>query len=190
MKKIVCMAYGLTLLSMTPAAVSTALAAVRDPVGLPAAAITNKQWLNSAPLSLSKLKGNVVLVEFWTFGCYNCRNVEPYVKKWFDRYAGQGLVVIGVHTPEFEHEYKVENVKNYLRKQDIRYPIAIDNDFRTWTAYANRYWPAMYLIDKQGIIRYLKIGEGSYDRTETMIQTLLKEPAANQTGLPSISGKQ
>lgn len=186
MKKIICMVHGLVLLCMAAAALSAA----RDPVGLAAAPITNKQWLNSAPLSLSKLKGNVVLVEFWTFGCYNCRNVEPYVKKWYDRYANQGLVVIGVHSPEFEHEYNVENVKNYLRKQDIRYPIAIDNDFRTWTAYANRYWPAMYLIDKQGIIRYHKIGEGSYDRTEAMIQMLLKEPAANQTGLPGISGKQ
>lgn len=173
MKNIIFMVYGLMLLSVAPAALS------QDPVGRPAAAITNKQWLNSEPLDLSKLKGKVILVEFWTFGCYNCRNVEPYVKKWFDRYTDKGLVVIGVHTPEFEHEYDVENVKKYVRKQDIRYPIAIDNDFRTWTAYTNRYWPAMYLVDKQGIIRYLKVGEGSYDRTESMIQTLLMESAAN-----------
>ena len=173
MKNIIFMVYGLMLLSVAPAALS------QDPVGRPAAAITNKQWLNSEPLNLSKLKGKVILVEFWTFGCYNCRNVEPYVKKWFDRYTDKGLVVIGVHTPEFDHEYDVENVKKYVRKQDIRYPIAIDNDFRTWTAYTNHYWPAMYLVDKQGIIRYLKVGEGSYDRTESMIQTLLMESAAN-----------
>lgn len=176
MKKLVFMAYGLILLSLMS---TVTHAATSDPVGQPAAAITNKQWLNSEPLSLSKLKGNVVLVEFWTFGCSNCRNVEPYVKKWFDRYAAKGLVVIGVHSPEFQHEYNIENVQNYVRKQDIRYPIAIDNDFRTWTAYTNHYWPAMYLIDKQGIIRYLKIGEGSYDRTEAMIQTLLMESAVN-----------
>ena len=174
MKRIIFVGCGLVLLSM----VSAASAVTRDPVGQPAAEITNKQWLNSEPLSLSNLKGKVVLVEFWTFGCYNCRNVEPYVKKWFDRYAAKGLVIIGVHSPEFEHEYNIENVKDYVRKQDIRYPIAIDNDFRTWNAYANRYWPAMYLIDKQGIVRYHKIGEGSYERTETMIQTLLAQPTA------------
>ena len=106
------------------------------------------------------------------------RKVRHCGKKWFDRYAAKGLVIIGVHTPEFEHEYNIENVKDYVRKQDIRYPIAIDNDFRTWNAYANRYWPAMYLIDKQGIVRYHKIGEGSYERTETMIQTLLAQPTA------------
>lgn len=153
--------------------------AVGNAVGSPAAEITNAQWLNSEPLALSRLKGKVVLVEFWTYGCYNCRNVEPYVKKWFDRYADKGLTVIGVHTPEFAHEHNIENVKSYVRKQNIRHAIAIDNDSRTWNAYANRYWPAMYLIDKQGLIRYIKIGEGSYDRTETMIQALLKEPRKN-----------
>jgi thiol-disulfide isomerase/thioredoxin len=144
-------------------------------VGKPAPEIANATWLNSAPLRMADLRGKVVLVEFWTFGCYNCRNVEPSVKQWHQQYKDQGFVVIGVHSPEFSHEREVENVKRYVKEHEIRFPVPIDNDFSTWNAHGNRYWPAMYLIDKKGIIRYIKIGEGGYQETERQIQVLLAE---------------
>jgi thiol-disulfide isomerase/thioredoxin len=144
-------------------------------VGMKAPDITNPTWLNSEPLHLADLKGKVVMVEFWTFGCYNCRNVEPYVKQWHRQYADRGFVVIGVHSPEFSHERDVENVKRYIKEHDIRFAVPIDNDFSTWNRYGNRYWPAMYLIDKRGTIRYVKIGEGGYSETERQIQALLAE---------------
>lgn len=145
-------------------------------VGMQAPNITNPIWLNSEPLHLSDLKGEVVLVEFWTFGCHNCRNVEPYVKQWHQKYSDQGFVVIGVHSPEFSHEREIENVRRYLKQHDIRFAVPIDNDFATWNKYGNRYWPAMYLIDKRGVIRNVRIGEGGYSETERLIQTLLAEP--------------
>jgi thiol-disulfide isomerase/thioredoxin len=141
----------------------------------PAPDIASAMWLNSAPLRIGDLRGKVVLVEFWTFGCYNCRNVEPYVKQWHETYVDQGLVVIGVHSPEFSHEREVENVKRYMKEHDIRFPVPIDNEFSIWNRYGNRYWPAMYLIDKRGIIRYVKIGEGGYSETERQIQALLAD---------------
>lgn len=143
--------------------------------GIKAPDITNSTWLNSEPLRFVDLKGKVVLVEFWTLGCYNCRNVEPYVKQWHQQYAEQGFVVIGVHSPEFLHEREVENVKRYMKEHGIRFAVPIDNDFSTWNRYGNRYWLAMYLIDKRGIIRYIKVGEGGYSETERQIQTLLAE---------------
>jgi thiol-disulfide isomerase/thioredoxin len=146
-------------------------------VGMPAPAITNPVWLNSEPLSQVSLKGKVVLVEFWTFGCYNCRNVEPHVKSWHEQYVGQGLVVIGVHSPEFSHERELERVRDYLKSHDIRFAVPIDNDFSTWNKFGNRYWPAMYLIDKKGVIRYVRIGEGGYAETERWIRGLLAEAA-------------
>ncbi|MBI3344636.1 MAG: redoxin domain-containing protein [Gammaproteobacteria bacterium] len=146
-----------------------------DNLGHPAPELLNETWLNTKPLHLTDLKGKVVMVEFWTYGCYNCRNVEPYVKQWNKKFAPQGLVVIGVHSPEFDSERDIENVKRYVREHGITYPVAIDNDFATWRNYNNRYWPAMYLIDKQGVIRYVHIGEGEYALTEQKIQSLLAE---------------
>ena len=144
-------------------------------VGTPAPEITSPVWLNSEPKRMADLRGKVVLVEFWTFGCYNCRNVEPYVKDWHRKYADKGLFVIGVHSPEFDYEHDIENVKRHIRQNDIQYAIPIDNDFATWDRYGNRYWTAFYLIDKQGIIRYIRFGEGGYDQTERQIRTLLAE---------------
>ncbi len=143
--------------------------------GQPAPEIANDTWINSEPLRLTQLRGKVVLVEFWTFGCYNCQNVEPYIKSWHDKFKDHGLVVIGVHSPEFGHERVVKNVRNYVREHSIQYAIAIDNDYRTWNSYQNHYWPAVYLIDKQGILRYTRIGEGGYDQTERRIRALLAE---------------
>jgi thiol-disulfide isomerase/thioredoxin len=144
-------------------------------VGMKALDITNETWLNSTPLHLSDLKGKVVMVEFWTFGCYNCRNVEPYVKAWHKKYRDRGFVVIGVHSPEFNYEREIEKVQHYLRDHEIDYPVPIDNDFSTWNQYGNRYWPAMYLIDKSGVIRYQRVGEGGYQEIEQTIQSLLQE---------------
>ena len=144
-------------------------------IGMTAPEILNETWLNGNPTSFVELQGKVVMVEFWTFGCYNCRNVEPHVKAWHKKYKDQGFVVIGVHSPEFSYEKDVEKVKKYLRDHDIDYAVPIDNEFATWNRYGNRYWPAMYLIDKQGVIRYVRLGEGGYAETDTVIQTLLAE---------------
>lgn len=144
-------------------------------VGDPMPAVRSSQWFNTAPLDEAALKGRVVLVEFWTYGCWNCRNVEPFVKRWYDRYRNEGLVVLGVHTPEFDQEENLENVAAYLRKRAISHPVAADNDHANWNRFKNRYWPAFYLRDRKGIVRYVHFGEGRYRETETMIQRLLAE---------------
>ena len=148
-----------------------------EEIGNPAPEISGQSWINSKSLTLAELKGKVVLLEFWTFGCVNCRNIEPYVKAWHKQYADQGLVVVAVHAPEFSYERSLANVQRYVRERGITYPVAIDNDFATWNRYKNRYWPALYLIDKRGIVRYLRIGEGGYPQTEQWIVKLLAERA-------------
>jgi len=148
------------LLASVTVCLLLAVPQVRAAVGMKAPDFASSVWINSEPQSVADLRGKVVLVEFWTFGCYNCRNVEPYVKEWHEKYAGQGLVVIGVHSPEFKYEHKVENVKRYVEEHHITYAVPIDNDFSNWNRYGNRYWPALYLIDKQGVIRYVRVGEG------------------------------
>ena len=145
-------------------------------LGRKAPEITSSAWINSGPKSLQDLRGKVVLVEFWTFGCINCRNVEPQIKKWHQSYENGGLVVIGVHSPEFAYEKDIGAVKRYVKEKNIRYTVVIDNDFDIWDRYGNHYWPAIYLIDKQGVIRYIRAGEGGYAETEGMIQKLLAEP--------------
>ncbi len=163
-------------------AIGAALSAAARPrsgavIARPAPAIASEVWLNSEPLSAEDLRGKVVLVEFWTFGCWNCHNVEPYVKAWHERYAGDGLVIIAVHTPEFESEKRVERVRDYLAKKGIRYAVPIDNDHAIWKSFGNRYWPAFYLIDRRGQIRHVRVGEGGHAATESAIQRLLAEPA-------------
>lgn len=143
--------------------------------GIPAPDITNEVWLNSSPQQLRDLRGKVVMVEFWTFGCYNCRNIEPYVKEWHAKYSDKGLVVIAIHSPEFSYERSKDAVQEYIEENKIPYAVPIDNDFLTWKKYRNRFWPTLYLIDKQGLIQYVKIGEGGYSTTEGHIQALLKE---------------
>jgi len=118
---------------------------------------------------------DVVLVDFWTYSCINCQRTIPYLNAWYEKYKDKGLVIIGVHTPEFEFEKKYENVLAAAKKFDIKYPVVIDNDFSTWNAYGNRYWPRKYLIDIDGYIVYDHIGEGGYEKTEKKIQELLEE---------------
>jgi thiol-disulfide isomerase/thioredoxin len=139
--------------------------------------LNNTVWLNSnGPLKLADLRGQVVLLEMWTFGCYNCRNVIPHIREWYDKYEEEGLVVIGNHFPEFDYERDIDNLRNAIQDLGIRYPVAVDNDGETWRAYDNRYWPTLYLIDKNGHIRFVHIGEGAYAETESIIQYLLSEP--------------
>ena len=132
-----------------------------------------EQWINSAPLSIRDLKGKATLIHIWTFGCINCQRTLPYVIRWHEQYAKQGLNVIGIHTPEFGYERDIGNVKRAIQKRGITYPNAIDNKFTMWKAYNNEYWPHLFLADRQGIIRYDHIGEGAYDTTEKTIQMLL-----------------
>ena len=136
-------------------------------------------WINSDPKTIASLKGKVVLIDFWTYSCINCQRTQPYLNKWYDKYKDDGLVIIGVHAPEFAFEKVPENVRKAVKADDIKYPVALDNDFATWTAYNNQYWPAKYLIDKDGQVRYTHFGEGKYDETESAIQTLLKENGHN-----------
>ena len=137
--------------------------------------IDSPVWINSEAQTIRDLRGKVVLLEFWTFGCYNCRNVEPQIKRWHKAYSSEGLVVIAVHSPEFAYEMEVESVRRYVQEHGIHYSVAIDNKFIIWKRYKNRYWPAMYFIDKQGVIRYVRVGEGGYAESERMIQKLLGE---------------
>ena len=137
------------------------------------------RWLNSEPLTMAGLRGSVVLVDFWTYTCVNCIRTLPYLRDWHAKYAERGLSLIGVHTPEFEYEKVTENVINASEKQAVVWPVAQDNDFRTWRAYNNRYWPAKYLIDANGVIRYTHFGEGAYDETERLIRELLEEAGAD-----------
>ncbi len=133
-------------------------------------------WINSDPLTIASLRGKVVLVEFWTFGCVNCQHVQPYVKAWYDRYASAGLVVVGVHTPELSFERDLGNVQDAVSKADIRYPVAFDPAYATWNAYRNGYWPAFFFIDRSGRIRHTHVGEGDYDGSEQVIRELLSGP--------------
>ena len=142
----------------------------------PAPELTNTIWLNTPkPLHLADLHGKVILLEMWTFDCINCRHTIPQLNSWYQTYASQGLVIIGNHFPEFPVEADLNNLKQAVKELGIQYPVAQDNQGVTWNAYENSYWPTMYLIDKTGHIRYLRIGEGGYDITKSAIQELLAE---------------
>ena len=130
-------------------------------------------WLNSPQLTIQDLKGKVVLVDFWTYSCINCIHTLPHVTDWDQKYRNQGLMIVGIHTPEFEFEKTQDNVKTAIAKYGIHYPIALDNQYATWRNYNNRYWPAFYLIDKRGEVVYTHFGEGEYDVTEHNIRLLL-----------------
>jgi thiol-disulfide isomerase/thioredoxin len=149
--------------------------------------ITN--WINSEPLTLEELRGKVVLLDVWTYTCVNCIRTFPFLKQWHARYADDGLVIVGLHAPEFEFEKETENVVEAAQEYDIVWPIAQDNDFSTWRAYNNQYWPAKYLIDKDGVVRYTHFGEGAYAETEGTIRELLQEAGADlsddESSLPS-----
>lgn len=139
-------------------------------------------WINSPPLQIKDLKGKVVLIDFWAYSCINCIRTFPYLKSWYQKYKDSGLIIIGVHSPEFDFERNIDNVKNAVKNDGITYPVALDNNFTTWRNYQNLYWPASYLINKEGIVVYTHFGEGNYDITEENIRILL--------GLPPISNEE
>ncbi|MGH6706150.1 MAG: thioredoxin family protein, partial [Sphingomicrobium sp.] len=162
---------------------STELTGGRLPVERPLPSLDGAvQWLNSPPLTREQLKGKVVLVDFWTYSCINCIRSIPYVRAWAERYKDKGLVVIGVHTPEFAFERDPANVRKAVAEFGIRYPVAVDNGWKIWRAFDNRYWPAHYLADAQGRIRYHHFGEGRTDETEAAIRSLLIENRATGLG--------
>ncbi len=132
-------------------------------------------WLNSPPLTPSSLRGKVVLIDFWTYTCINWLRTLPYVRAWAEKYKDQGLVVIGVHTPEFAFEKNVDNVRRAAKDMRVGYPIALDSDYAIWRAFDNEYWPALYFVDAQGHIRHHQFGEGEYEQAERVIQQLLAE---------------
>jgi thiol-disulfide isomerase/thioredoxin len=134
-----------------------------------------QHWINSPPLSIHGLRGKVILIDFWDFTCVNCIRTLPYVREWHQRYRDKGLVVIGIHAPEFGFARTAENVAQGIAEFQIEYPVLLDSDYQAWRAFANRYWPAKYLIDPEGYIRYFHAGEGAYHETESAIQALLRE---------------
>jgi thiol-disulfide isomerase/thioredoxin len=151
--------------SMAPAAAAGVLSALGGAT----------DWLNSPPLSAADLRGKVVLIDFWTYTCINWLRTLPHVRAWAAKYKDRGLVVIGVHAPEFSIEHNIANVRQAIKAMRVEYPVAIDNDFAIWEAFDNHYWPALYLLDAKGHIRYHQFGEGDYIRSEVMIQQLLAE---------------
>lgn len=145
------------------------------------------EWINSPALTNESLKGKVVLVDFWTFDCINCKRTLPYVKDWVKKYEKDGLVVVGVHTPEYGFERIIDNVKDKVKEYGITYPVAIDNNYAIWRNFDNQYWPAHYLIDAKGQVRFTHFGEGRYDDQEKMIQQLLEEAKADaKTPVPAV----
>jgi thiol-disulfide isomerase/thioredoxin len=164
-------------------------ACAQDPTTLhdcgPARELTGiTSWLNSDPLTLKGLRGKVVLLDFWTYSCINCQRTLPFVERWAADYGTDGLVVIGVHSPEFAFEHVEGNVRDNAARLGVRYPVALDNNYGTWQAYDQQYWPAHYLIDQQGEVRQVHYGEGDYAATETLIRTLLDVPASSATASP------
>jgi cytochrome c biogenesis protein CcdA/thiol-disulfide isomerase/thioredoxin len=145
-------------------------------------------WLNiAAPLSIAELRGEVVLIDFWTYSCVNCLRTLPFLRAWDRTYRADGLRIVGVHTPEFAFEHERDNVRGAVERLDLHYPVALDNDYGTWNAYGNRYWPAKYLIDRDGHVRYVHFGEGAYRETEEVIRTLLAERSGAQLASAAIA---
>jgi thiol-disulfide isomerase/thioredoxin len=145
-------------------------------------------WLNSQPLTVAGLRGKVVLIDFWTYTCINWRRTLPFVRAWAEKYKDQGLATIGVHTPEFPFEQQVDNVRWAINDMRIGYPVAMDSRYGVWNAFSNEYWPALYLVDARGHIRYHKFGEGDYDRSELAIQQLLREAGVSGVDRELVSG--
>src|SRR4030095_10215313 len=144
-------------------------------------------WLNSPPLTATELRGRVVVVNFWTYTCINWLRTLPYVRAWAHKYQDQGLVVIGVHTPEFDFEHDLDNVRQQVKDLRVDYPVAIDNDYAIWSAFDNHYWPALYFADAQGQIRHHRFGEGDYEQSEMVIQRLLTEAGTSLIGQELVS---
>jgi thiol-disulfide isomerase/thioredoxin len=180
MKEILLAALIATVLAATPGYAAR--------VGEPAPEVVGDVWINAEPQTLAGLRGRVVLVEFWTFACHNCKNVEASLRAWHERYAALGLTVVAVHSPEFDFEHSLGRVRRYVREHGIEYAVCVDNRHRTWKRYANHYWPTMYLIGRDGIVRHVRIGEGGEQKMEAEIrQALAVRPTEDQPSMPSSS---
>jgi len=166
---------------MTPAAVQFPIEGELPSLG------SATEWLNAQPLTAAGLRGKVVLIDFWTYTCINWLRSLPYVRAWAEKYKDQGLVVIGVHSPEFAFEKDIENVRRAAKDMRVDYPIAIDNDYAIWRAFTNHYWPALYLVDAQGHLRYHHFSEGAYEQSELIIQHLLAEAGIGGIGHELVS---
>ncbi len=167
---------------------ATVAAVIATPVMIPMQASAEAsfggaiEWLNSKPLTIAGLRGKVVLVEFWTYTCVNWLRTLPYVRAWAEKYRDKGLVVVGVHTPEFGFEKNVDNIRRAMKEMGIEYPVAVDSNYAIWNAFGNEYWPAMYFIDARGGIRHHHFGEGDYEQSERVIQRLLVEAGNHDVG--------
>lgn len=180
-----------TVAPTSPPTAAAPLASTPAAAAPPAAELAGiSAWINSDPLTLQQLRGKVVLIDFWTYTCINCIRTFPYLKLWHSRYADDGLVILGVHTPEFEFEKDYDNVRQATVDNGILWPVAQDNDFATWDAYNNRYWPAKYLIDRDGVVRYTHFGEGRYAETEAQIRELLTAAGADLSADPELPADQ
>ena len=150
--------------------------------------VGTQRWLNSPPISIEELtaRGEVVLIDFWTYTCYNCVNVFPSLKSWHETYDDLGLTIVGVHTPEFDFEKEIGNLTAAVERYGLTYPIVQDNEYATWRAFDNRYWPSLFLIDSDGSLRYRHIGEGAYADTEQIVRALLIEAGADLSGVAPV----
>ena len=172
--------------TMTPAATEAPVAAADPCEGTRGGAVGDcapefagtQEWINGGPLAMESLLGKVVLIDFWTYSCINCIRTLPFLQTWNERYTDEGLVIIGVHTPEFEFEKVYDNVVEATVDMGVSWPVVQDNEFSVWRSYSNRFWPAKYLVDKEGVIRYRHFGEGRYSETEEEIRKLLAEVGA------------
>jgi len=155
----------------------------------PAPALQPTGWLNTPPITPSELHGKVVLYDFWTYSCINCVRTFPYIRSWFDRYESAGLVVIGIHSPEFDFEHIHSNVEDAVKRDHVTWPVAFDDNMTIWNAFGNQYWPADYVADRNGHIRYKHFGEGDYTNTENVLRRLLDVPAASPRAEPVTNGE-
>ena len=177
---------GVKALEAKPQAAAAAADALRNYGPAPELARTG-DWFNTQPLTLHKLRGKVVLIDFWTYSCINCLRTLPHLKSWYATYHPNGFEILGVHTPEFAFEHVSSNVRAAVKRLGIKYPVVQDNDFGTWNAYHNQYWPAEYLIDRNGNIRHVGFGEGDYDETESLIRRLVGANGAMAEDVPDLT---
>ena len=177
-------------ITATPVPIPSTPAPTREPSPAGPVApelVDTQEWVNSDPLKIEELRGRVVLIDFWTYTCVNCIRTLPYLKVWHSKYSDDGLVIIGVHTPEFKFEHEIDNVRQAISDYSVTWPVVQDNNFSTWDAFDNRYWPAKYLIDQNGIIRYQHFGEGAYAETEAMIRELIEETGVNLSAVAPLA---
>ena len=175
----------LVAVQRSPTSVAGRVNVEKLPVGPAAPALEAEGWLNSKPLGAADLAGKVVVYDFWTYSCVNCVRTLPYLRSWYERYQRDGLVIVGVHTPEFEFEKSDDNVTKAVKRLDVTWPVAFDDGMTIWNSFGNRYWPAKYITDREGRVRYVHYGEGAYDETQNVLRKLLEvDPSSTRAASP------